>query len=227
MICDCTTQQLFELVNHQIQNLWIHRGGVNYNNISSLKRALERLENNFKHRNNRIYECQGEAKFSVTHSVQYSIFLYTYANQLYLDGNEESATLVYYLNKVMHSVEWFYAVDFPSVFSAEHPLCSVVGRAKLSDYLFLYQGTTIGGNRRGSTIYYPQLGHHIVMCSDSKILGDSHIGNNVILSANSYVINENIPDNCIVFGQSPNLTVKLMEEKVIVDRINEMCSWKT
>lgn len=202
------------------------RGGVHNNSIHSLESALNRLEANFKHRNSKIYEADGKAKFSVNHSVQYAIFLYTYSNQLYLDGNEEFATQVYYLNKVMHSVEWFYAVNMPSIFSAEHPLCSVVGRAKLSDYLFLYQGTTIGGNRHGNTLYYPQLGHHVVMCSDSKVLGDSRIGNNVILSANSYVINENIPDNCIVFGQSPNLTIKLVEEKAMAERINKICSWQ-
>ena len=201
-------------------------GGENNNSICSLESTLHRLEVNFKHRNSRIYEVDGEAKFNVTHSVQYAIFLYIYSNQLYMDGNEEFAAQVYYLNKVMHSVEWFYAVSLPSIFCAEHPLCSVVGRAKLNDYLFLYQGTTIGGNRRDDTIYYPQLGHHVVMCADSKVLGESHIGNNVILSANSYVINEDVPDNCIVFGQSPNLIIKSIEEKAIADRINEMCSWR-
>lgn len=226
MICDYNVQQLFKLIVHQVGNLWnLHGGGKRYY-LRSLEKALNRLELNFKHRNSRIYEVDGEAKFSVFHSVQYAIFLYTYSNQLYQDGNEEFAAQVYYLNKVMHSVEWFYAVNFPTIFCAEHPVGSVVGRAKLSDYLFLYQGTTIGGNRHGDKLYYPQIGHHVVMCADSKVIGNSRIGNNVILSANSYVINENIPDNCIVFGQSPNLTIKPIEEKVIFEKINKMCSWK-
>ena len=46
------------------------------------------------------------------------------------------------------------------------------------------------------------------MFSDSKILGNSHIGNNVILAANACVINQDVPNNYIVFGQSPNIVLK-------------------
>ena len=87
-----------------------------------------------------------------------------------------------------------------------------MGKAKYSDYLFVYQGTTIGGKRNQGTIYYPQIGNNVVLYANATVLGDTKIDNNVILSADSYVINENIPDNCIVFGQSPNIIVK--EKKV-------------
>ncbi len=191
-----------------------------------MKIAIKRLEENFRHKAGKVYEENGEVKFSVTHSVQYAIFLYLYSNQLYLDDDEANAAKVYYLNKVMNCVEWFYAVKFPTVFSAEHPMGSVVGKAQLADHLFLYQGTTIGGNRNDNVLYYPTIGSHVVMCADSKVLGNSHVGNNVILSANSYVINEDIPDNCIVFGQSPNLTIKSMNQETMRRRINEMCMWR-
>ena len=46
------------------------------------------------------------------------------------------------------------------------------------------------------------------MYSDSKVIGQSKIGNSVIISANTYIKDENIPDNSIVFGSSPNLTIK-------------------
>lgn len=46
------------------------------------------------------------------------------------------------------------------------------------------------------------------MCSNSKILGKSKIGDNVIVSANTYIKDEDIPDNSLVFGQSPNLVIK-------------------
>ena len=42
----------------------------------------------------------------------------------------------------------------------------------------------------------------------STILGESKIGNNVILSSGSLVKDARIPDNSIVFGQSPNLIIK-------------------
>lgn len=46
------------------------------------------------------------------------------------------------------------------------------------------------------------------MFSNSKILGGSHIGNHVIISANSYIKDQDVPDDTIVFGQSPNLVFK-------------------
>lgn len=44
----------------------------------------------------------------------------------------------------------------------------------------------------------------------------------MVLSADTYVINEDIPDNCIVFGQSPNLVCKHRTEtemRMFFDRI--------
>ena len=132
------------------------------------------------------------------------LFLYYLSHTLYLDGDERNAAKIYYLNKIMHANDWFYPIDLPIHFGAEHPLGSILGRAKYGDYFFVYQGTTVGGNNS----LYPVLGHHILMYSDSKILGNSHIGNYVVFSANSYVIDEDVPDNCIVFGQSPNIVYK-------------------
>lgn len=221
MICELNQDKLFALVNHQINNFWpLDRIAEGY--MRSMEVALKRIEQNFIKRSSRAFQRNGEAVFNIRHSVQYSIFLYTFANQLYLDGNENAATTVYYLNKIMHSVDWFYEINMPEHFGAEHPLSSVVGRAKIGDYLFLYQGTTIGGNRRKEVISYPIIGEHVLMYSNSKILGESNVGNNVILAANSYVLNEEIPDNSIVFGQSPDLCIKRREEKEILERMQSI-----
>lgn len=221
MIGKYNNQELFDIVNHQLSNFWI-RGGVPETNFLSLETAVQRIENNFIHRKGKIFQYNGEARFDVVHSVQYAIFLYTYSNQLFLDGNEDAAGKIYYLNKIMNSVDWFYEVKMPSIFSAEHPIGSVVGRAKMDDYLFLYQGTTIGGNHRVGTISYPVIGKHVLMYADSKIIGDSHIGNNVVLASNTYIIDEDIPDNCIVFGQSPNLVIKQKTEQDIKEKMEHI-----
>ena len=115
----------------------------------------------------------------------------------------------------MHGIDWYHQIDLPVHFLAEHPLGSVLGRAKYGDYFFVYQGSTVGGNRKKGKLYYPQIGNNVVMYANSSVIGDSKIGNNVIVSANTYIINENIPNNCIVFGQSPKLTLKAMNDKNI------------
>ena len=46
------------------------------------------------------------------------------------------------------------------------------------------------------------------MFFDSKIIGNSHVGNNVVISAMTYIKDQDVPSDVIVFGQSPNLIFK-------------------
>ena len=43
------------------------------------------------------------------------------------------------------------------------------------------------------------MGNHVVMFPGSKVVGNVHIGNNVVIAANS-VVTKDIPNNCIVGG---------------------------
>ena len=141
-------------------------------------------------------------------SVMYCNYLYWTSHLLYSDGAIQIADKVYYLNKMLNSVDLFYEIKLPNIWSCEHPVGSIMGRAEYGDYFFYYQGCTVGGSRHRGKLYYPAIGEHVTMFSDSKILGSAHIGNNVILASNAYVINQNVPDNSIVFGQSPNIIIK-------------------
>ena len=74
------------------------------------------------------------------------IFLYYLSHEIY--ANTQNTILcdkIYYLNKIMNSVDLFYAIELPQKFGAEHPLGSVMGRAKYGDGFFFYQGCTVGG----------------------------------------------------------------------------------
>ena len=55
---------------------------------------------------------------------------------------------------------------------------------------------TIGGSF-GSGV--PVIGNNVFIAPGVRILGEIHIGNNVILGANS-VVTTDIPDNCIAMG---------------------------
>lgn len=137
-------------------------------------------------------------------SVIYCNFLYWVSRHLYKNGENLVADKVYYLNKMLNGVDLFYAIELPVHWSCEHPLGSVMGRAVYGDYFFFYQGCTVGGNHTN----YPVIGKNVIMLSNSKILGKSNIGDNVILSANTYVKDMDIPNNSIVFGQYPDITIK-------------------
>lgn len=160
-------------------------------------------------------KMEDEIPFSVFNTVHYCIFLYQISRVAFeIDGNGQNAEKFYYLNKIMHTIDIFYEVELPKIWNAEHPIGSVMGRAKYSDYFFFYQGCTVGGNKGE----YPTIGEKVIMCSDSKILGKAEIGDNVVISANTYIKDEVIPTNCMVFGQSPNLVIK-MKAKEEMDKI--------
>lgn len=122
---------------------------------------------------------------------------------------------MYSLNKALHGLDLYHGIELPAIWGVEHPVGSVMGRAVYGDRFFFYQGCTIGGSGGA----YPRLGTDVIMYSNSKILGDSVIGNRVILSANTYVIKKNIPDNSIVFGQGRDLTIK----RISNEQFTKMC----
>lgn len=174
-----------------------------------LEFALAACEENFSHTENKYYWVERNGlktcRFSSYHAVQYMIFLYYLSHDIYMNANVgQLCDKIYYLNKIFHSVDLFYAIDLPKHFSAEHPLGAVMGRAKYGDNFFFYQGCTVGGNHG----IYPTIGSNCTMYANSTLLGNSHIGNNVSLGAGCLIKDNDVPDNSIVFGQSPNLIIK-------------------
>lgn len=174
-------------------------------------KALQRVEKCFQGVDNKYFKTEsGGVKFNPFHSVQYMTFLYTLANELYRNGM--SSTLsdkLYYLNKTMNGLDMFYAIELPEIWSAEHPVGSVLGRAKYGDGFFFYQGCTVGGNRgKDGILYYPVIGKNVRMYANSSFIGKCNIGDNVILGAGALVKDTDIPSNSIVFGQSPHLIIK-------------------
>ncbi len=140
--------------------------------------------------------------------VMYTNYLYWLSRFCYEDGQEDLAAMVYGLNKMLHAVDLFYAIKLPDVWSCEHPLGTVMGRAEYGERFYFYQGCTVGGSDGGNDARpRPVIGDDVTMYSNSKVLGNSNVGNGVIIAANAYVINQSVPDNSIVFGQSPNLTI--------------------
>ena len=132
-------------------------------------------------------------------------FLYFLANELYRNiGPSLLSDKLYYLNKIMNGLDMYYAIELPEVWSAEHPVGSVLGRAKYGNGFYFYQGCTVGGNHG----IYPNIGKNVKMFAHSHIIGNCYIGDNVVLGAGCLVKDENIPDNSIVFGQTPNLIIK-------------------
>lgn len=115
------------------------------------------------------------------------------------------ADKLYFLNKTISSCDLYHQVQLPTRFSLDHPHGSVMGRASYGDGFSFAQCSTVGNNHG----IYPVIGRNCRMCMNSAIIGNCHIGDNVTVGAGALIKDEDIPSNSIVFGQSPNLIIKI------------------
>jgi len=210
MDMELSKPELIIHINRQLSNNFGPCGDI----VPFIDITLKRVETCFQWTKNKYYHKAdlGKTYFSPYHSGQYSIFLYYLANTIHREGGDENlATKIYYLNKILHSVDWYYAIELPKYFGLEHPMASVLGRAKYSDGFFFYQGCTVGGNKGK----YPQMGKNVILYSNVTVLGDAKIGSNVLISTGTTIKDEVIPDNCLVFGSSPNLIIKPKDDVYI------------
>lgn len=217
------SNRLFYSISRQIESLFGFSSEEKDILNIYLPEAIDRTLYCFSHINNKYFQ---KGEINPLHSVQYTQFLYYCANTICrreLRGNSKDngaadlCSKLYMLNKALSACEIFYEVDLPDIFLLEHPVGTVMGRGKFSDYFFFLQNCTVGANDN----LYPEFGERVIMLAGSKVLGTCHIGNNVIISANTYVKDEDIPDDCIVFGSSPNLTIKPGHKDKIDAMINE------
>jgi|JI6StandDraft_1071083.scaffolds.fasta_scaffold00857_2 serine O-acetyltransferase len=205
LIIEIGRERLFALVARQLGNLFEYEAATDEAALHrALDEALERSRFCFARNLNKYFRRDGQVHFSPFHSGQYCIFLYYLGHSLARQGASSLADRVYYLNRGLNGVDLFHQVALPEVFCVEHPLGAVIGRAQIGNYFFFAQGVTVGGNKGA----YPVLGSRVTMLSNSKVVGKSVIGDNVILAANSYVKDAIIPANSIVFGQDRSLVIK-------------------
>lgn len=207
-------KQLLCITEHQLNSFW----KTDFNSFANIavlaecayKNTLKCLSSSA----NIYFELNG---FSPYNSVHYALYLYYLGHEIGVNAESKDqiqlADKVYYLNKIMNCVDWYWAIDLPEHFFVEHPIGTVLGRAKYGDYLFVYQGVTVGGNYHNGNLDYPYFSDYTVLYANATVLGNCKIGKNVVISANTYIINEVIPDNTIVFGTSPNLVLKPINER--------------
>lgn len=119
-------------------------------------------------------------------------------------GGEEPCDKFYTLQKALSGADMYYQVELPEVFIFDHTVGSVVGRANYLNYFDFGQGCTVGNNKG----VYPTFGESVFMMGDLKVLGDCRIGDYVIIGANAYVKDQDVPSSSLVFGRSPNLAIK-------------------
>jgi serine O-acetyltransferase len=210
-----SVEELTMLVARQLANLLVYNqerdGPILEEQVPV---ALEATEWCLSHSRNKYYRFDGELIFTPFHTGENTIFLYHLSRGIGVNnGLRDLADRVYYLNKILNGVDMYHEVRLPSIFDLDHPLGTVLGRATYADYFLFSQNCTVGNNRG----VYPTFSEFVTLCAGATVIGCSHIGRNSIISASTFVKDEDIPDNAIVFGSSPHLVIKTRKETEMRD----------
>lgn len=205
MKLELSVDQLKTLLAKQLENLFLFDADSELAALNAaVDTALARCETCFGQTPNKYYQRDNQAYFNPYHSGQYTIYLYFVSRALFESGRHRTlADRVYYLNRSLNSVDLFYEVALPDIFFLDHPLGSVMGRANYGERFSFTQQCTVGNNQG----VFPNIGNNVKMMSGAKIIGQCTIGDNVIIAANSYVKDCDIPACSLVFGSSPNLNI--------------------
>ena len=170
--------------------------------------ALDRVDYCFKSINVAYYCNENkESLFNHLNGDHYAHFLYFLSNSIWTETKDEKlSSKIFLLNKALHGLDLFYARTMPDIFLLVHPIGTIIGKASFSNYLTIYQGCTIGASDSHNSSV-PKIGEHVTMFSNSSLLGNCKIGRNVVIGANSYLINTSIKDDKIATGQYPNIKI--------------------
>lgn len=169
----------------------------------------------------RVQRCINSVKmwkvdeFDHLHSSQYTIFLYYLSNTIWNnEKNQRLCTKVFYLNKALNGIDLFYEIEMPEVFFIGHSVGIVLAKAHYSNYLVLYQNSTIGKNHGVA----PRLGEGVVIYPNSAVIGDCNIADGSVVAQGVSIINKNTPGNCLCFqGVSGELEFKNTERNFLGD----------
>ena len=73
------------------------------------------------------------------------------------------------------------------------------GKAKFGNQFFVTHNVTIGRDIRGRRKGVPEFGDRVVIRTNSCVVGNIHIGNDVLIAPNTFV-NFDVPDHSVVIG---------------------------
>ncbi len=159
---------------------------------------------------NSYYSQNGKGLLRIDYLDHYVILCFRFSDILNNAGFKDLADAVYYSMRIRCSIDLFYTTRIGKCFIPVHALGTVVdSHVKYGDYFKIYDGCHIGPysivGKDPAEWKHPQIGNFVTMLCHSKVFGNSVVGDNVIISAGTTIVNEEIPDGCIVSGSSPNL----------------------
>ena len=90
-----------------------------------------------------------------------------------------------------------------------HPYnITVSSGSVLGENVTLFKGVTVGSIRSGPRAGCPQIGNHVVICSNAMVCGGIEIGDDVMIAAGAFV-DFDVPDHSLVIGNPGSIHSKV------------------
>ena len=199
-------EELLSYICKQINNT-IPDGKIITNTIlrPSFNLSLERLEFCFSKINLKYCRENNQVVFNHLYSDQYSTFLYFLSNSAYKNNlSKNVCEKIYCLNKYLNAIDIYFEVELPNIFLFVHPIGTVLGKAKYSDFLAVYQQCTVGSNKAK----HPVIGKYVTLRPNSSILGNCKVSDNCELGAKSLLVDKNLNKNSLYTGNPRKFLIK-------------------
>ncbi|MBF0428884.1 MAG: hypothetical protein HQL94_08180 [Magnetococcales bacterium] len=154
-------------------------------------------------------------EFDVLHSSQYCTFLYYLSNTIWQAEQAKGVcTRLFLLNKALNSIDIFYEIEMPDIFFIGHSIGVVFAKAHYSNYLVIYQNSTVGKNHGIA----PVLESGVVLYPNAAIIGNCRIRQGSIIAQGVRVINQETLAHRIAFqGPNGSLIFKKHQRPILAD----------
>lgn len=214
-----TGQELSRYVAKQLSNFFPDQQEHSADIDAIMNKALRRIDYCFGHIHRKYYQepdenGKSQPVFNHLNSDHYASFLYILSNEAWRENKITLAEKLFYLNKALNSFDCFYSVELPEIFMLVHPVGTVLGNATYQDYLVVYQNVTVGSTLAG---IYPKFSKGCILYSKASVIGNCVLGENVIVGANSGLMNIMVAPQCTIVGMYSNCIIKKTQINVCRD----------
>ena len=134
------------------------------------------------------------------HAGYHSMILYRLARLFYDLKMYPVSFLIYYLNRILFSVDIHPRADIEPGVVIDHGVGVVIGStATVGSGTLIYHGVTLGARRVQTGKRHPDIGRNVLIGAGAKVLGPIRVGDGARIGANAVVLRD-VPPGAVAVG---------------------------